>query len=161
MTKTKIKSIHLNVKVRSDSFIECSTHKRIEMWRLLSSSSWLHTSQIRKRVAEKMIWIHWTILNFSWAHKMMNLTAHLEHTCYWIFSSGMEAEMMYITSRPNHDISRAIFCCLFFIVWIAGMEELLHFSNKLKNTGFVINHINALIALSLWDSWGLALPSLS
>ena len=161
MTKTKIKSIQLNVKVRSDSFIECSTHKRIEMWRLLSSSSWLHTSQIRKRVAEKMIWIHWTILNFSWAHKMMNLTAHLEHTCYWIFSSGMEAEMMYITSRPNHDISRAIFCCLFFIVWIAGMEELLHFSNKLKNTGFVINHINALIALSLWDSWGLALPSLS
>lgn len=160
MTKTKIKSIHLNVKVRSDSFIECSTHKRIEMWRLLSSS-WLHTSQIRKRVAEKMIWIHWTILNFSWAHKMMNLTAHLEHTCYWIFSSGMEAEMMYITSRPNHGISRAIFCCLFFIVWIAGMEELLHFSNKLKNTGFVINHINALIALSLWDSWGLALPSLS
>ena len=161
MTKTKIKSIHLNVKVRSDSFIECSTHKRIEMWRLLSSSSWLHTSQIRKRVAEKMIWIHWTILNFSWAHKMMNLTAHLEHTCYWIFFSGMEAEMMYITSRPNHDISRAIFCSLFFIVWIAGMEELLHFSNKLKNTGFVINHINALIALSLWDSWGLALPSLS
>ena len=161
MTKTKIKSIQLNVKVRSDSFIECSTHKRIEMWRLLSSSSWLHTSQIRKRVAEKMIWIHWTILNFSWAHKMMNLTAHLERTCYWIFSSGMEAEMMYITSRPNHDISRAIFCCLFFIVWIAGMEELLHFSNKLKNTGFVINHINALIALSLWDSWGLALPSLS
>lgn len=161
MTKTKIKSIQLNVKVRSDSFIECSTHKRIEMWRLLSSSSWLHTSQIRKRVAEKMIWIHWTILNFSWAHKMMNLTAHLEHTCYWIFSSGMEAEMMYITSRPNHDISRAIFCSLFFIVWIAGMEELLHFSNKLKNTGFVINHINALIALSLWDSWGLALPSLS
>ena len=69
--------------------------------------------------------------------------------------------MMYITSRPNHDISRAIFCSLFFIVWIAGMEELLHFSNKLKNTGFVINHINALIALSLWDSWGLALPSLS
>ena len=69
--------------------------------------------------------------------------------------------MMYITSRPNHDISRAIFCCLFFIVWIAGMEELLHFSNKLKNTGFVINHIHALIALSLWDSWGLALPSLS
>ena len=141
MTKSKIKSVHLNAKVRLDSFIECNTHKRIEMWRLLSSSSWLHTSQIRKHVAEKMIWIHWTILNFSWAHKMTNLTAHLEHTCYWILSNAMEAEMMYIISRPNRDISCAIFCSLFFIVWIAGMEELLNFSNKLKNIGFVINQL--------------------
>lgn len=134
-------------------FIECNTHIRIELQRLFSSSSWPYTSQMRKFMSEKRIWIDWTILNFSWAHKKRLLcqpTLNLLATEFFL----MECRQKWCTSLPGLITECLAQTSLDFFqsVQLKGKDPSI--SEEQKSTGFHVNKKPTFMALRLWDHGG-------